>query len=89
MSSRSVTLAAVVLAAVACASSPGDLDAGADAGCPEPPPPCCSGGCNGDAVVPALCIPGRKWLCPPDTVSPEDCADAGVRWCLGRPVGSR
>jgi hypothetical protein len=76
----------VALVAAACSPSSGDLDAAVDAGCSEPPPPCCSGGCNGDVMVPALCTPGHKWVCPPDTVSPEDCADAGVRWCIGAPV---
>jgi hypothetical protein len=79
----------VVLVAAACSPSPGDLaslDAGADAGCPGVPPRCCSGGCNGNALVPPLCLPSHRWICPPDSVSPDDCADAGVRWCSGGPV---
>jgi hypothetical protein len=86
-----VLTVAVVLVA-ACSPSPGDLDAGVDAsagaGCPGAPPSCCSGGCNGDAVVPALCLPSHKWICPPDSVPSEDCADAGVRSCSGGPVGA-
>ncbi len=89
---RPIVVIAVVIAA-ACGMNTGSADppvesfgAAIDGGCPGTPVPCCQGGCDGHSVIPAFCDGWRLWECPVGTVSPDDCAPDGVRWCSGGPL---